>query len=37
MKIAGFGFRATAGIESLRSALLAAGGLIAVIHLKSDP
>jgi cobalt-precorrin 5A hydrolase len=35
MKIAGFGFRATAGIESLRSALLAAGGINGVVALAT--
>ena len=35
MKIAGFGFRKTAGIESLRSALLAAGGVDGVVALAT--
>jgi cobalt-precorrin 5A hydrolase len=35
MKIAGFGFRETAGIDSLRSALLAAGGIDGVVALAT--
>lgn len=35
MKIAGMGFRKTAGIDSLRSALLAAGGTDGVVALAT--
>ena len=35
MKIAGMGFRKTAGIDSLRSALLAAGGADGVVALAT--